>query len=66
MPYKMSTSSIQEAMDADKQFYRKDDDTGTFEAVTLDSLHTHKAQGTADVTLETGEMKIINVDDLYA
>lgn len=65
MPYPLSSGSANEAVENDQQFFIKDKN-GEYENVRLDSLTSQKNEGTATVTLHTGEMRVIKVTDLYA
>lgn len=61
---KMSSTSIHEAIDTDGKFFVKND-VGDYENVSLYKLMISKKNSHADVTLDTGEIRQVNIDDLY-
>lgn len=60
----MSSTSIHEVMDTDGKFFVKNG-VGDYESVNLYKLMISKKNSHADVTLDTGEIKQVNIDDLY-
>lgn len=62
---RMSAVSIHEVIEMDGKFYVLND-VKEYEEVSLNDILITKKKSQAGVTLNTGEIKIVNIDELYS
>lgn len=62
---KMSAVSIHEVIEMDGKFYVLNG-VNEYEEVSLNDILITKKKSQAGVTLNTGEIKIVNIDELYS